>query len=369
MNTLAPRARVAEGVAPTLLDRLRVLHAEGEDLYASHGLELFRSRGGGPFSPLAGAPGGWTARALAEAPLSARFLRAGFHAVAPLPSGDLVAVVRGALLYCARGEGRFEVAHQVRRGTRPLGVAVAKSGHAYFGEYFGNAAREEVHVYGSPDGRAWEVAHTFPRGAVRHVHGVHADPHRGGLWVLTGDDGDEVGLWWTADEFKTLEPVVRGDQRARAVTVLPLEDGVVVPMDTPFEENHIQHLDPSTGRLSSLARLPGSVFCSTRTSRGLALSTVVEKSSVNTDPRVALFVSRDGHDWRPAARLERDLAWLRDRRGYLQYPTLRLPTGRSSAPDLLATAQSLAGCHGRLLRWSWSELESLIPATAELRTA
>ncbi len=351
-----PLAPVSAGLAPQLEGRLRVLHADGNSLYASSGLQLFASQGGAPFEPIATAPGGLVAKTIANTTLPARLLRSGFHALAPLPGSGLLAVARGALLHCAPGEREFRLAHRVTRGTRPLNICTTDAGNAYFGEYFGNSERSEVHIFGTRDGRSWQVAYTFPAGSIRHVHGVHWDPYRKGMWVLTGDEGDEAGLWWTADEFETLEPVLRGKQAARAVTVLPMKDGVVVPMDTPFEQNYVQHLDPSTGKLEKLAALPGSVFCATRTSTLFALSTVVEKSAVNTDQRPALFVSLDGYDWQPAARFERDLAWVGDRRGYLQYPTLLLPTGRSNAPDVFATGQSIAGAHGQLLRWSASEL-------------
>lgn len=362
-----PLTSVAVGLPPRVVGKLRALHNEGDTLYASCGRELFASVKGSRFEFIASAPASPAARAAASTTLSSRFFRTGFHALTPLPNGDLVAVVRGAVLHSREGSRNFRVAHEVTRGTRPLGVCSTPTGSVYFGEYFGNPERDEVHVYGSPDGKYWEPVHTFEAGSIRHIHGIHWDPYRKGLWILTGDDGDEVGLWWTSDEFRTLEPVIRGDQRARAVTVLPLEDGVIVPMDTPFEENWVQHFDTASGKLERLAALPGSVFCATRTSSLFALSTVVEKSTVNTDQRASLYISRNGYDWQPAARLERDLAWLGDRRGYLQYPTLLLPTGTSNTPDLLATGQSVAGAHGRLLRWSATDLQALLEPAASLR--
>lgn len=359
----APRARVLAGAAPERLGTWRVLLAEGDALWAGRGLELGVSRDGGSSFRTAGVvPAGPLRRAAARLSWPARLLREGFHDLLRLASGELLGVVRGALVLLANGETRFRVVHRVERGTRPLNVCRAPSGALFWGEYFGNPGRDEVRVLGSRDGREWDVVHVFPRGSIRHVHGIHADSHRGGLWVLTGDDGDEAALWWTADEFRTLEPVARGAQRARAVTVLPLAEGLLVPMDSPDEPNRIHLLDPSTGAFHELARVPGSVFHAARTPGLLAVSTVVEPSRVNRDRRVALCVSADGTRWRTACRFARDLP--ADRRGRLLYPTLVLPRGIPDAPRLYATGQALAGAHGRLLRWSEGELRDAQEAAA-----
>lgn len=358
-------AQVAEGHAPLVLGRLRVLHVDGALVYASHGLDVHVSRDGGRSFTLLGRA--WrtaASRALALTPIASRLLRAGVHALVPLFDGGHVAVVRGAILRREVFGARFEVTHEVARGTRPLNVCADGEGVLFFGEYFGNPARDEVHVYGSEDGRAWDVAYTFPRKTIRHVHAVVHDPYRHGLWVLTGDDADEAGVWWTADRFRTLEPVARGFQGARAVMALPTPRGLIVPSDAPDEPNFIQRLDPRTGRMERLAAVPGSVFSAGRTHRLYLVSTALEPSAVNLDPRVALFGSVDGEDWRPVARFERDLAPLNDIRGRLQYPMVLLPSGTQSDGGVLATGQALRGLHGRLLRWDEGQLVGALSAQA-----
>lgn len=350
----APECLVDTADAPRR--SLRVLHADGDVVHASSGLDLLRSDDGGArFRVLARHDVGALDRTLARTPIAARLLRAGFHGLQPLPSGDAIAIVRGALLLHRQGEERLDVVHQVTRGTRPLGVCLAPSGRLYFGEYFSNGERGEVHVYGSHDGRAWEVAYTFPANSIRHVHGIWADAYRDGVWVLTGDDDHESGVYFTGDDFRTLDPVATGSQRARAVVVLPTPDGLIVPTDTPREPNVIQMMDTDTGRLEPVASVPGSVFSGARTAGLLAISTTVEKSDVNLDPRAALLVSEDGTRWTTVARCMRDLPMLRDRRGYLQLPTLQLPGGPGGR-RLLATGQALRGLHGRLLAWDEADL-------------
>lgn len=364
-------ACLARGLAPRLGDRLRVLHVRGREVWAGEGHRLLHSDDGGAnFRPLAVAPTSALVRGLSRFELPSRLLRSGLLGVTPLPSGDLLVLVRGAILRHTPGSDRLQTVHRVSRGSRPLNLCVAPSGSVFFGEYFQNEDRAEVHVLGSGDGSAFEVVHTFPAGAIRHVHGIHADPHRGGLWVLTGDDGDEAGLWFTPDEFGTLEPVLRGTQAARAVSVLPLEDSLIVPSDTPQERNWIRRLEPETGHLECLHELPGSVFHMTRCGDLYALSTVVERSHVNRDQRPALLVSRDGLAWHEVARLKRDLTLLENQRAWFQWPTLLLPTGGSDGDRLLASGQALAGAHDRLLQWDMEDLSTLLPtrpAPFELR--
>jgi hypothetical protein len=362
-----PINAVAGGVAPEVLGRFRVLHTAGNTVLASRGLDLFVSHDGArSFTHLAKAWEGPAQRALALTPLLARLMRNGIHAALPLPDGGQVAIVRGAVMHRAPDAHHFTVAHRVVRGTRPLGICLAEGGNLYFGEYFNNPGRDEVHVFRSVDGRQWEVAFTFPRGEVRHVHGVVYDRYRRGLWVLTGDDGDEAAIWWTSDDFRTLEPVIRGCQAARAVSALPAPQGLLVPSDTPSEPNFVHRLDSQTGRMERLVYVPGSVFAVGRTRSLFLVSTALERSSVNVDPRVALYASADGETWAPVARFERDFAFLDDKRGYLQYPMVLLPGGEQTNGSVLATGQALNRLHGRLLRWDESQLLAALHASAEV---
>src|SRR5690349_15188861 len=108
--------------------------------------------------------------------LSSRLFRDGFHALAALPSGHMVAAVPGAILSLARGEHQFRVTHRIMRGTRPLHIAVTPQHHIYWGEYFSNQDRDPVHIYGSYDaGNSWNIVYTFASGEVRHVHNIVYD--------------------------------------------------------------------------------------------------------------------------------------------------------------------------------------------------
>ncbi len=128
-------------------------------------------------------------------PLSYRLLRDGFHALAfsaTISDQTMVGAVPGALVTRIAGSDEFHVTHRVQRGTRPLHITAVPSGNIYWGEYFDNRERAEVHIYVSTDrGRTWQIAYTFPAGSIRHVHNIVYDRWGDCLWILTGDEGAE----------------------------------------------------------------------------------------------------------------------------------------------------------------------------------
>jgi hypothetical protein len=105
--------------------------------------------------------------------LTMRLFRDGFHALAVLPSGALVAAVPGAMVTLRPGGTEFRPSHTILRGTRPLHITAVPGGAIYWGEYFDNPARDKVHIYASTDaGAGWSVAYTLPKGAIRHIHNI-----------------------------------------------------------------------------------------------------------------------------------------------------------------------------------------------------
>jgi hypothetical protein len=271
----------------------------------------------------------WTARTN----LSSRLVRDGFHALAVLPSHGMVAAVPGAIITLRPNESRFQVTHKIIRGTRPLHITAVPGGSVFWGEYFDNVSRDEVHIYVSTDrGETWSVAYTFPKGAIRHVHNIVHDLWGDCLWLLTGDYGDECRIIRASYDFRQVDIILQGHQQARAVALVPTESGLYFSSDTPMEANAIYHLDRQ-GKFSQLAALGGSSIYGCRLGRDVFFSTMVEPSTVNTDRFVRIFGGRDGQDWRPL------LAWKKDRwpMDFFQYGNAFLPDGQNSTPYLAVT--------------------------------
>ncbi len=316
--------------------RLRALLWDNNYLYASRGYELLRAK-------MNANPIEWERIACYNPPLwrnasasfqlTSRLFRDGFHALSKLPSGHLVAAVPGAVIALKRGDFEFRVSYQIFRGTRPLHIATTPKGHLYWGEYFDNPERAEVHIYASTDcGDTWQVAYTFPTGAIRHVHNIVYDPWQNCLWILTGDNGKECQILRASCEFKDVETVLSGNQQARAVAAVPSEEGLYFSSDTPLEKNFIYRLNRD-GSLATLGELNSSSIYGCRTGNTIFFSTIVEPSTVNLDRAACVYGSHDRKHW------SRKLEWKKDRwpMRFFQYGNAVLPDGRNTT-DILAVS-------------------------------
>jgi hypothetical protein len=265
--------------------------------------------------------------------ITARLFRDGFHALAVLPGGCLVAVVAGAIISLRTGEREFSAMYRVTRGARPLHITAVPNGSVFWGEYFDNASRDEVHVYGSRDGEGWEVAYTFSKGAIRHVHNIVYDRWENCLWVLTGDYGDECRILRAECDFSRIETVLKGNQQARAVGLVPMQDGLYFASDTPLEPNFLYRLDRSRN-LSRLVQISSSSIYGCQVGDHVFFSTMVEPSKVNRDHHVRLY---GGHVSSP--QWQSLLEWQKDSwpMGLFQYGNAFLPDGNNTTAYLALT--------------------------------
>jgi hypothetical protein len=334
--------------------RLRALAWSGDHLYASRGYELLVARIHEPSDRMSWQPVATFRPALRRRlsvmnRLTTRLFRDGFHALAVLPAGGLVAAVPGAIvtLRDAKSENEFRRTHTILRGTRPLHIIVvpanatgsATSGAIFWGEYFDNAARDEVHIYASTDaGATWSVAYTFPKGAVRHVHNIVHDPWQDCLWVLTGDYGDECRILRAACDFSRVETVLQGQQQARAVAAIPTEHGLYFSSDTPLESNYIYRLDRQE-KLLQLAPISSSSIYGCRVGTRVFFSTMVEPSEVNRDRNVRIYgsSSASAQTWNALLQWQKD-RWPMD---LFQYGNALMPDGNNTTPFLAVTTVAI----------------------------
>src|SRR5437016_5621187 len=227
--------------------RMRALAWHDDALYASRGYNLLRVRiksGNIEWLRVGRYRPAWWRNLSSSARLSHRLFRDGFHALAVLPTGHIVAAVPGAIIRLAPGDSEFVVCHRVARGTRPLHITATPEGHLFWGEYFDNPNRDEVRVYASSDqGATWHVAYILARGAIRHVHNIVYDEWENCLWILTGDNGAECRILRAACDFSTVDVALSGNQQARAVAIVPTPEALYFSSDTPLEANRVYRLD------------------------------------------------------------------------------------------------------------------------------
>ena len=349
-----PETPVAKAVPSSLTLRrvvawcgIRVLAWDGDVLYACRGYQIVRlnPRMNGrlqqgpaaPWEAVARFRPVWWRNLTSRSVMTYRLVRDGFHALAVVggQTNDLtmVGAVPGALVTRLPGSDEFHVTHRIQRGTRPLHITAVPSGNTYWGEYFDNRERAEVHIYVSTDrGRAWQVAYTFPAGSIRHVHNIIYDRWGDCLWILTGDDGVECKVLRASCDLRSVEVVLAGDQQARAVAAIPTQEGLYLSTDTPFEKNHIYCLDRA-GSIVQVGNLASSSIYGCCVGEAKLFSTMIEPSNVNTSREVQIVGSRHGSPWQPLARWKKDRLPMR----YFQYGNAFLPDGENATKYLAAT--------------------------------
>lgn len=161
----------------------------------------------------------------------------------------------------------------------------------YFGEYFGNAAKEAVDLYYSPDGNEWRKCYTFPAGVITHVHNIVRDNDC--LYILTGDADGESAVWSAKDDFASVYPVLIGKQQFRSCCLASLRDGFVYATDTPLEDNYLYKYSSLDNSVEALFPLEGSVIYSAMLSDQLFFSSTVEGNS-NASRFEQLFKKKPG---------------------------------------------------------------------------
>jgi hypothetical protein len=320
---------------------IRVLAWDGDLLYGCRGYQIVRARlpadKGEPWEAVASFRPVWWRNLTSRNALSYRLMRDGFHALAilggPTSIQTMVGAVPGALVRRTPDNHEFHATHQIQRGTRPLHVTAVPSGNIYWGEYFDNRERAEVHIYASTDrGQTWEIAYTFSAGSIRHVHNIVYDRWGDCLWILTGDEGAECKVLRASCDFRSVEVVLAGNQQARAVAAIPTQEALYLSTDTPFEKNHIYRLDRA-GNVEQVGDLASSSIYGCRVGVAMFFSTMIEPSAVNPGREVHIAGSRDGKNWQVLARWKKDGLPMR----YFQYGNAFLPDGENATRHLAAT--------------------------------
>lgn len=190
------------------------------------------------------------------------------------------------------------------KGSRPLNVAKYGDG-IIFGEYFSNPGREKVRIINITSEGEVRNLYTFDNGTIRHVHNCIYDRFNSSWIILTGDLDDESSLC-ALDEKLNMQKILHGSQRFRAVSVILLKDYIILPTDTPLEENFIQAIDRRTGDVRILNKMIGSAFHTYHDEDLMLISTVTEPSLINKTKEAAIYASLDGLKWIDLLRFKKD---------------------------------------------------------------
>lgn len=231
------------------------------------------------------------------------------------------------------------------RNVLHCGVCVSPQGHIFVGEYGHNKARDPVPVWRSADGGdTWQVVYEFPRGSVKHTHGVYHDPFSGRLFIPTGDFAGECFLVEADENFDLVEKHGDGSQIWRPVSLLFEPEHIIWGMDSPLETSHLQIMCRKERTLQRGQAFPGPVWYSKQLDDGVSLL----QSSCEPGPGVQsdaahLFVARDNRAWLDVARFRKD-RWPM---GLFKYGVLAFADGRQVSDRFALFGEAVVGLDGK----------------------
>ncbi len=238
----------------------------------------------------------------------------------------------------------------VDRGARPMNLCQDTMGNIYYGEYYRNPERKEVHIYKTMnDGDTWQRAYTFPKGTINHIHGLFNDPYSEKLWVATGDEDSACIFGYTEDGFRTFVAQYQGSQQYRICVPLFYKDFIVFATDSQYKPNVIRKIDRKTGTITDLQEIQGSGIYAVQIGNNAAISTTVEPSIINTDKNSYLWFSPDGEHWKEVLHYRKDI-WEKT---YFQFGSIRFPIYEVSPElpygHLIITGRALRKLDGKSL--------------------
>ncbi len=142
-----------------------------------------------------------------------------------------------------------------------------------YGEYRDNENHTPLGIYERIGGK-WAKTADFPFD-IKHIHALVPDSANECVYVLTGDDDRESGIWVARDNFQKVEPWLTGKQKYRGCVAFPTENGLIYATDTPKEKNEL-YLAKKNSELIPLCEMPGPCIYGTQKNGVFYFATSVE---------------------------------------------------------------------------------------------
>jgi len=329
--------------AKVIHDRLMIQYIREGVIYASEDHFIFKSHDGGarweevcrlktrkrtPF-------GRFKYRVLHSEIVRKLARNIGIHNAVVLKSGTVLMQFDGIYRYNGRGKhadyildfGKHKIIGPLKNGF----VVDDRTSNVYFGEY-NNSRPYAVRIFrGTNDGRKWEMCYRFPEGRVKHVHSIVPDPYRKRIWVCTGDNDQESGLFYTDDDFQTLELFGGGEQSWRIVSLIPTEKAIYwgsdAGQDAPGDfKNYLYKWDFGKKQKKQLVCIDKPAYYSTQLKNGTMIIGVTYEPKIRrkVEKTAELWASADGEQWEKII----DLPFQPSNRTIgTKYATICLPLG------------------------------------------
>lgn len=279
--------------------------------------------------------------------LTNRLFRMGVTHVIYLEKFNNYVAFSDRCIFLKEGNRNFKYVKKISKGSRPLYQGVCKdfNENVFYGEYWDNKNREPVFLYKSKDGgRTWNKRYEFGSAQkIRHIHSVSFDNFENKLWITTGDNDAECGIYFSKDEGKSINLIGSGDQSWRAVSLIFTKDYVYWGTDSPNIQNWIYRYNRFNGKREKIIKVNGAIYYSTKVGNFLVFSTAIERSSGEWDKKSHIWISYNGNRWRDIVCFQKD--WLPN---IFQYGTVNFGNCVFGNNKLFFNPIGLSGIDGNL---------------------
>lgn len=318
------------------------------EVWATSGYRVLRRRARSPWDRVGRVPSSLGQKLSTQLPWIQQGLRLGIHHLLRLRSGTVLATVNGELMRSVDGGRSFSPTHPFDNFRKPPrgGVVEDPDGRIFLAEYTLDWTRSRsIRVWRSDDdGIRFEEIFRFQPGEVRHIHFLQIDPVDLSLWMGTGDDDDEAGIYRSTDGGSSFSCVGKGQQNWRAIGVAFGEDAVFWGTDAGRDkkefENRILRWDREAMKLSEVGKVQGPVHGIVQLpNHGFLLGTGIEDGHNETDGRAHLWYSSDGLDWADIASFNRGVQPRK-----VGYGVIHFLEKQADVPEIYLTLRGLEGC-------------------------
>lgn len=216
--------------------------------------------------------------------------------------------------------------------------------YIYWGEYGCNQEKDVVNIYRLNSKKEISIVYTFPKNTIRHIHNIIWSPSEQNFYILTGDTEDCAGIYKSDKDWKTVEPILIGNQQYRAVVGFPFKKGIIYVTDSVETPNYIYVYQDNS--LKSLAPFPGSCIYGIETKSYYVFASAVEPPERGGN--LSMFTYKLGggiQDWyshlikvkKETLEVEEILKVKKDflPMKLFQYGTIMFPKGQENRDELL----------------------------------
>ena len=304
----------------------KILYVSNNAMYMSKAWKIYKSINSGKSWELwVSLPVSFFEKLIMGTPLLSRLLRRSIHHLTIY--NGIGIVIANKASYIVKNDITTHI--EPLNGSRPMVLCQTGNKDIFYGEYRSNSERSAVNIWKFDEGElhwksVWSVTNA------RHIHGVFYDKYTDTIWITTGDNDEEAGIYITKNNFNTVEKVVGGSQQLRAVQLLFSEQHVYFGSDAPDEKNHIYRMSRDGTKIEKLADVGSSIFYGTRVNNSYFFSTAIEPSSCNDTEYVELWRSDNGTDWYLYKKVKKDIWSMK----YFQYGQILFPSGENYSNTL-----------------------------------